>query len=120
MLTAERRDEDSAVKDAEIENLLARVAAVFNVEDHQMLAALLARGIAGDTTSEATAEEIAHVEAHRRAAELARQVRAIDDRGSALFHYALLAPIVDFARVDEVLLVSGEAMPDVTAYFPGG
>lgn len=48
------------------------------------------------------------------------RVRAIDDRGSALFHYGLLAPIVDFARVDEVLLVSGEAMPDVTAYFPGG
>src|SRR5262245_4201675 len=46
------------------------------------------------------------------------RVRAIDDRGSALFHYALLAPIVDFARVDEVLLVTGERMPDMAAYFP--
>lgn len=45
------------------------------------------------------------------------RVRAIDDRGSALFHYALLAPIVDFARVDEVLLVTGERMLDLAAYF---
>jgi rod shape-determining protein MreC len=45
------------------------------------------------------------------------RVRAIDDRGSALFHYAWLAPVVDFARVDEVLLVSGEQMPDLTALF---
>jgi rod shape-determining protein MreC len=46
------------------------------------------------------------------------RVRAIDDRGSALFHYALLAPVVDFARVDEVLLVTGEHMPDFAGYFP--
>src|SRR4029077_2814326 len=46
------------------------------------------------------------------------RVRAIDDRGSALFHYALLAPIVDFARVDEVLLVTGEQMPDFAGFFP--
>ena len=46
------------------------------------------------------------------------RVRAIDDRGSALFHYALLAPVVDFARVDEVLLVTGEKMPDFAGYFP--
>jgi rod shape-determining protein MreC len=46
------------------------------------------------------------------------RVRAIDDRGSALFHYALLAPVVDFGRVDEVLLVTGERMPDFAAYFP--
>jgi rod shape-determining protein MreC len=45
------------------------------------------------------------------------RVRVIDDRGSALFHYALLAPVVDFARVDEVLLVSGEALPDFTTAF---
>jgi rod shape-determining protein MreC len=45
------------------------------------------------------------------------RVRAIDDRGSALFHYALLAPVVDFARVDEVLLVTGEKMPDLAAFF---
>lgn len=46
------------------------------------------------------------------------RVRAVDDRGSALFHYALLAPVVDFARVDEVLLVTGEQMPDFAGYFP--
>ena len=46
------------------------------------------------------------------------RVRAIDDRGSALFHYALLAPMVDFARVDDVLLVTGEQMLDFAAYFP--
>jgi rod shape-determining protein MreC len=45
------------------------------------------------------------------------RVRAIDDRGSALFHYALLVPVVDFARVDEVLLVSGERAPDLAAFF---
>jgi rod shape-determining protein MreC len=45
------------------------------------------------------------------------RVRAIDDRGSALFHYAMLAPVVDFARLDEVLLVSGETMPDLTTAF---
>jgi rod shape-determining protein MreC len=48
------------------------------------------------------------------------RVRAIDDRGSALFHYALLAPIVDFARVDEVLFVTGEATPDLAAFFTAG
>jgi rod shape-determining protein MreC len=45
------------------------------------------------------------------------RVRAIDDRGSALFHYALIAPVVDFARVDEVLLVTGESAPDLTTAF---
>lgn len=45
------------------------------------------------------------------------RVRAIDDRGSALFHYALLSPVVDFARIDEVLLLVGEARHDVAAYF---
>ena len=48
------------------------------------------------------------------------RVRAIDDRGSALFHYALVAPVVDFARVDEVLLVTGEQMPDMAAFFTAG
>jgi len=46
------------------------------------------------------------------------RVRAIDDRGSALFHYAVLAPVVDFARVDEVLLLMGETRQDVAAAFP--
>jgi rod shape-determining protein MreC len=48
------------------------------------------------------------------------RVRAIDDRGSALFHYAVLEPAVDFARVDEVLVVTGETGHDLTAYFPTG
>jgi rod shape-determining protein MreC len=46
------------------------------------------------------------------------RVRAIDDRGSALFHYAELAPAVDFARIDEVLLIVGEGAHDVAALFP--
>jgi rod shape-determining protein MreC len=46
------------------------------------------------------------------------RVRAIDDRGSALFHYAVLTPVVDFARVDEVLLLTGETRQDLAAAFP--
>lgn len=46
------------------------------------------------------------------------RVQAIDDRGSALFHYAVLAPAVDFARVDEVLLITGDVRQDLAAYFP--
>ena len=45
-------------------------------------------------------------------------VRAIDNRGAALFHYAELTPAVDFARIDEVLLVTGDTQRDHTAYFP--
>lgn len=48
------------------------------------------------------------------------RVRAIDDRGSALFSFATLEPAVDFARIDEVLLVTGDRMGDVTAYFSTG
>jgi rod shape-determining protein MreC len=46
------------------------------------------------------------------------RVRAIDDRGSALFHYAYLTPAVDFARIDEVLLIVGEGAHDVATLFP--
>jgi rod shape-determining protein MreC len=46
------------------------------------------------------------------------RVRAIDDRGSALFHYAQLIPAVDFARIDEVLLIVGEGAHDVAGLFP--
>jgi len=46
------------------------------------------------------------------------RVRAIDDRGSALFSYAHLTPAVDFARIDEVLLIVGEGAHDVAALFP--
>ena len=48
------------------------------------------------------------------------RVRAIEDRGSALFSFATLEPSVDFAKIDEVLLVTGDRMEDVTAYFPTG
>ncbi len=48
------------------------------------------------------------------------RVRAIDDRGAALFHYAALEPSVDFARIDKVLLVTGQRMRDVTAHFSNG
>jgi hypothetical protein len=44
----------------------------------------------------------------------------VDDRGSALFHYAQITPAVDFARIDEVLLLTGDATRDVAAHFPGG
>lgn len=47
-------------------------------------------------------------------------VRTIDNRGAALFHYAEITPAVDFARVDEVLLVTGDAQHDLTAFFPTG
>ena len=46
------------------------------------------------------------------------RVESIDDRGSALFHYAALTPVVDFARIDEVLLVTGDTSHDVAAHFP--
>jgi rod shape-determining protein MreC len=48
-------------------------------------------------------------------------VSAIDDRGSALFHYAALTPAVDSSRIDEVLLLTGETTHDVARFFtPGG
>lgn len=47
------------------------------------------------------------------------RVKAIEDRGSALFHYAVLEPVVDFARVEEVLLVTGQSTHDVAALFAG-
>lgn len=45
------------------------------------------------------------------------RVAAIDDRGSALFHYAALVPAADFGRIDEVLLVTGSPTHDVAAHF---
>jgi rod shape-determining protein MreC len=48
------------------------------------------------------------------------RVRTIDDRGSALFHYAALDPTVDLSRLYEVLLVTGDRRNDVTAFFPTG
>jgi rod shape-determining protein MreC len=46
------------------------------------------------------------------------RVRVIEDHGSALFHYAVLSPSVDFARIDEVLLLTGDTAHDVAAHFP--
>jgi rod shape-determining protein MreC len=48
------------------------------------------------------------------------RVRAIDDRGSALFHYAQISPAVDFARIDEVLLLTGDGARDVAGFFQEG
>ena len=49
------------------------------------------------------------------------KVTAVDNRGSALFHYATIEPLVDYSRVDEVLLVTDPgAGHDLTAYFPTG
>lgn len=49
------------------------------------------------------------------------RIGQIDDRGSALFHYAVLVPVVDFARVEEVLLLTGQTPQDLAAVFqPGG
>jgi len=58
---------------------------------------------------------------HRRclsARDSDRRVRAIDDRGAALFHYAMLTPVVDFARVDEVLILTDDTRHDVATAFP--
>lgn len=46
------------------------------------------------------------------------RVRSIDDRGAALFHYAVLEPAVNFSRVDDVLLITGEPRHDLAGFFP--
>jgi rod shape-determining protein MreC len=50
------------------------------------------------------------------------RIQAIDNRGSALFHFATLSPAVDLSHLEEILLVlDPEKAPDVTAFFrPGG
>jgi len=45
------------------------------------------------------------------------RVVKIEDKGSALFHFAVLVPAVDFSRVEEVLLVTGQTTQDVAALF---
>jgi rod shape-determining protein MreC len=45
------------------------------------------------------------------------RVVAIQDKGSALFHFAVLAPAVDFARVEEVLLLTGQTQHDLASLF---
>src|SRR6266852_2467147 len=49
------------------------------------------------------------------------RVTAIEDKGSALFHFAVLVPAVDCARGEEVLLLTGQSAQDVAGLFiPGG
>ena len=49
------------------------------------------------------------------------RISAIEDKGSALFHFAVVAPAVDFARVEEILLLTGQSTQDVAGLFiPGG
>jgi rod shape-determining protein MreC len=48
------------------------------------------------------------------------RVVTIEDKGSALFHFAVLAPAVDFSRVEEVLLVTGQTTQDLAAMFSAG
>lgn len=45
-------------------------------------------------------------------------VVTIEDKGSALFHFAVLMPVVDFARVEEVLLLTGQTSQDLAGLFP--
>lgn len=45
------------------------------------------------------------------------RVTRIEDKGSALFHFAVLAPAVDFTRVEEVLLLTGQSPQDVAGLF---
>lgn len=45
------------------------------------------------------------------------RVTAVEEKGSALFHYALLAPVVDFARVEEVLLLTSQTSADLLSHF---
>jgi rod shape-determining protein MreC len=48
------------------------------------------------------------------------RVIAVEDKGSALFHFAVLAPAADFSRVEEVLLLTGQTTQDVAALFVTG
>jgi rod shape-determining protein MreC len=49
------------------------------------------------------------------------RIVAVEDKGSALFHFGIVAPAVDFARVEEVLLLTGSpATHDVADLFARG
>jgi len=45
------------------------------------------------------------------------RVARIEDKGSALFHFAVLTPAVDASRVEEVLLVTGQTPQDLAGLF---
>jgi rod shape-determining protein MreC len=48
------------------------------------------------------------------------RIVSIENRGSALFHFAHVAPLVDFERVEEVLLLTGQTPRDVAGAFAAG
>jgi rod shape-determining protein MreC len=48
------------------------------------------------------------------------RVRSVEDKGSALFHFAVLEPVVEFARLHEVLLITGQTTRDLAALFTRG
>lgn len=48
------------------------------------------------------------------------RITAIEDKGSALFHFALVQPAADFARAEEVLLLVGQTTQDVATLFGVG
>jgi rod shape-determining protein MreC len=49
------------------------------------------------------------------------RIQSIDDRGSALFHFAALSPVVDLSRLEDVLVVMNQGgAPDLTAFFRPG
>lgn len=45
------------------------------------------------------------------------RVVSIEDKGSALFHFAVVAPAADFARVEEVLLLTSQTTQDLASVF---
>lgn len=48
------------------------------------------------------------------------RVISVEDRGSALFHFATVEPVVDLARLHEVLLVTGQTTRDLATLFARG
>lgn len=46
------------------------------------------------------------------------RVTRVEQRASGLFHYATLSSTVDFARVEEVLLLVGQSPVDLSPFFP--
>jgi rod shape-determining protein MreC len=45
------------------------------------------------------------------------RVVAVEDKGSALFHFAILAPAVDFGRLEEVLVLTEQTPQDLAGAF---
>ncbi|HUG38282.1 MAG TPA: rod shape-determining protein MreC, partial [Candidatus Limnocylindrales bacterium] len=45
------------------------------------------------------------------------RVAVIEDKGSALFHFAILTPAADFARLEEVLLLTSQSTLDLYSAF---